>query len=109
MTEIEILQQRVQILENLINGLVYSDRYIFQKNIQFNEERNIMFGHSLGTQIGTEATQKFAFHGANPVVQAGAITAPSSPGGTYNQAEMVSIKTAVDAIRTVLTNKGLTA
>jgi len=41
--------------------------------------------------------------------QAAAIASPTAPGATYDQAEAQSMKTAVDAIRTVLTANGLTA
>lgn len=52
---------------------------------------------------------KFGVNGATPVVKAAAITAPTAAGGTYAQAQITSIVTAVNAIRTALTNAGITA
>jgi hypothetical protein len=109
MTEIEQLKQRIELLENFVADFVYSDRYISQKHFQFIDGKNIQLAKSTGTQIGTAADQKLAFHGATPVVQASAISAPTSPGATYSQAEASSVVVAVNSIRTVLANKGLTA
>ncbi len=36
------------------------------------------------------------------------IAAPSAPGASYVQAEMASLKTAIDAIRAALTASGVT-
>lgn len=58
------------------------------------------FTHT-GTTVG--------LNGNTPVAKAGAITAPTAPGAAYVQAEAASMKTAVDAIRTALTNIGITA
>lgn len=44
-----------------------------------------------------------------PVARAAAITAPNAQTGSYVQADVTSLKTAVDAIRAVLTNTGLSA
>ena len=58
---------------------------------------------SNGVLLGGSATNLVGFHGATPVVQAGAITAIS------NTATGTEIATAVNAIITALKNKGLTA
>jgi hypothetical protein len=52
---------------------------------------------------------KVGFNSVDPVGQQGAISSPSAPGVTYSQAEVASIKTAVDAIIAVLKNFGQTA
>lgn len=109
MNEVEQLKQRVELLENFVADFVYSDRYISQKHFQFLDGKNIQFALGTGTKIGTSSTQKLAFHGVTPCVRADAISAPTAPGASYSQAEAQSMKTAVDAIRTVLINKGLTA
>lgn len=36
------------------------------------------------------------------------IAAPTAPGATYDQTEMASLKTAIDAIRTTLIESGVT-
>lgn len=48
------------------------------------------------------------FYGATPVARAAAITAPTSPGAVYSQAEAQSMEVAVNLIRTALLNIGIT-
>ena len=48
-------------------------------------------------------------YGVTPVVKAGAISAPATQGGAYVQADVQSIVTAVNSIRTALTGIGITA
>lgn len=57
-------------------------------------------GSSAGTVLGRTATELVAFHAATPVAQASAIVAVT---GT------VSLTTTINAILTVLRNKGLIA
>ena len=59
---------------------------------------------SLGTAGGT-----VGLYGVTPVVKAGAISAPATQGGAYVQADVQSIVTAVNSIRTALTGIGITA
>jgi len=56
-----------------------------------------------GILLGGSASKLVGFHGANPVVQASAITTIS------NSATGTEIATAVNALITVLKNKGFTA
>jgi len=77
---------------------------VFPKHIQVLDGRNIQVGKTTGTKIGTSSTQKIAFYGITPIVQAGAISAPT--GGSTTDVEA---RTAVNSIRTALTNLGLTA
>jgi hypothetical protein len=60
-----------------------------------------------GLRLGVSGGQ-VGFYGANPVARAAAIAAPTAPSASYVQAEAQSMKTAVDAIRTALTNIGIT-
>ena len=73
------------------------------------EAGNVILGTTTGTQIGTGATQKLGFYGKTPVVQAGAITTPTTVSSSFNQTELATLKTAIDAIRVALINLGLTA
>ncbi len=104
MNEIEILQNRIKKLEDIVFELVKSDRYIYKKTVQILDGRNIQFGLTTGTEIGTASTEKLAFHGKTPVVQASAISARS--GGLMIDGEA---RTAIGTIITVLSNKGITA
>lgn len=49
------------------------------------------------------------FFGTSPTTKASAITALSAPSGAYVQAEALATVNAVNSIRTVLTNIGITA
>lgn len=51
---------------------------------------------------------KGSTNGATPVSRAAAIASPTAPGATYSQAEMASIKAAVDALRTANSAFGIT-
>lgn len=109
MNEIDILKARIDKLEQFLQAFDFNNRYIFQRDIQMLDGRAIQFARGTGTKIATTSDQKFAFHGATPVIQASSISAPNTPGGTYSQADATSAVTAINAIRTVLKDKGLTA
>lgn len=93
----------------------YPDKVIYRKELVVNDKLtlgdgvNIPVGATTGTKIGTSATQKLAVFNATPVVQAGAISAPSSPSASYSQAEAQSVVTAVNSLITVIKNFGITA
>jgi hypothetical protein len=103
------LEKRLSDIEFTLNNLVKKDRYLFQKGLEIFNGLNITFGRGLGTKIGTSATQKIGFWNAPPVVQAGAIGAPSTPSALYSQSEAQTTVTAVNSLRTVLKNAGFTA
>lgn len=98
-----------EIIREEFEEFLASDRYIFHKNVQFLDGRNIQTGRTNGTKIGTATDQKIGFYGETPVVQAGAIGAPSTPSAAYVQAEAQSAVTAINSIRTALQNIGITA
>jgi len=98
-----------QIIREELSSLIKSDRFTFEKTLQLLDGRNIQTGRGTGTRIGTAPDQKIALYGETPIVQQGAISAPTAPGATYAQSEAASTKTAIDAIRTALTNFGITA
>lgn len=98
------LELRIKNLEDRLNHLEKSDRLTIQKTIQVFDGRNIQLGTGTGTQIGTAAGQKVGFHGATPVAQATAISAPS--GGTTVDSQS---RTAITALITAIKNFGITA
>lgn len=102
-------EQRISLLEQRLNKIEKSDRYLFERLIQMFDGRNIQLGKTTGTMIGTETTQKLGFFAKTPIVQPGAISAPSSPGASYSQGVAQSFETAINSIRTTLQNLGLTA
>lgn len=102
-------QQRLAQLEAFVSMLMASDRYTFQKHIQMFDGRNIQVGRGIGTKIGTATDQKLSLYGVTPVVQAATITAPTTPGGVYAQAEAQSAVDKINLIRTAIKNVGITA
>ena len=107
--EIQQLQLRISRLESLLSILIFSDRYVFQKDLQFQDGRNMQFATGTGTKIGTATGEKIGLYGVTPVVQAGAISAPATQGGSYVQSDVQSIVTAVNSIRTAIKNLGISA
>ena len=106
-------EQRIRdIIREELAQFSFSDRFVSPKTIQILDGRNIIVGKTTGTKIGTEggaSGQKLGFFAKSPVTQPLAITAASAPGGVYNQTEVASISTAVNAVRAALTALGLTA
>lgn len=117
MDDFQILKQQVDQIQQILNVLVKSDRYTFQKDIQMLEERNIQVGKSKGTQIGTEAAQKVSLHGVAPTIQQSKINDPTvsavTGGDTVSASAIATNFTntsnAIDAIIDVLEAKGLSS
>ena len=79
--------------------------HIFTKKVYFKGGLDLSSPSvTIGSTSGT-----VGLYGETPVVQAGAISAPATQGGAYVQADVQSIVTAVNSIRTALTNIGVTA
>lgn len=93
-----------RIIRDELSNVLKIDKYIFDKNIQILDMRNIQLGLDNGTKIGTAAAQKVALHGATPTIQSLKINDPS--GGTTVDAEA---RTAINSIIDVLEAKGLSA
>jgi hypothetical protein len=108
--EVAQLQQTVFHLNDLFFRTFFIDKVIFQNPVYFNgkiyfkDGTVISAGSSTGLKIGNATTEKIGFYNVTPVVQAGAITAPS--GGATQDAES---RTAIGQIKTALTNLGLTS
>lgn len=102
-------QQIRAIIHDELSNFLGVDRYIFDKNIQVLDGRNVQVGRTAGMKIGTAVDQKIALYGKTPIIQQNTIATPTAPGATYSQAEAGSAKTAIDSIRTALINFGITA
>ena len=102
-TEEQILQLKLELEE--LKSLSYKDNFsalqVIKKQQQLADGVNLELGSSDGTKIGTATTQKLGFFNKTPIVQVSAISSPN--------AEVNSLKTAVDLIITALKNLGLTA
>lgn len=99
MNELEKLQFRVDELEKLVDFLVFSDRYIFQKKIQMLDGRDIQLGTSVGTKIGTETTQKIAFFNATPVIQQSTISDPAGQANDLDSEARTAINSLIDRLQ----------
>jgi hypothetical protein len=93
-----------QIIREELSSLIGIDRYLFQKNIQIFDARNIQLGRENGTQIGTDTDQKLGFYGETPVTQQAKVDDPSG-GETVDSEARTAVKEVID----VLENLGLTS
>jgi hypothetical protein len=96
----KILQQQQQInsLQKQLN--ILSQDYYSNKGTLQTRFRN---------QVLLEAQAALGLFGATPIGRQSAITAPNAQGGSYNQTDVTTIVTAVNAIRTVLKAFGFIA
>ncbi len=102
--EFEQIKQRIEQLELFVARISKTDRYLFEKNVQMFDGRNIQFGTTAGTKIGTSATQKLGFFGYPPVIQQGAIAQAS--GGITVDAQA---RGAINTLLTEVASLGLIA
>ncbi len=98
------LEQRVIEIENRLNQLDSVGLLNIVKLMKFNEGVNIQAGKNTGTKIGTETSQKLGFFSKTPIIQPGAISAPS--GGTTIDSQA---RSAITSLINALHNLGLTA
>jgi len=97
-------QQINKIIDEKLKDFILIDKYTFQKHIQIFNGRNIQLGKSVGTQLGTETTQKLGFLGTTPIVQQSAISKPSGGDPVDTQA-----RASIDLIIDLIQNFGLSA
>jgi len=92
------LKREVAELKDLFYKDKYSDLEVFRKKVQFKSDVN------LGSSVGIQ-TDKLGFYGIAdaPIIQQATFTAPS--GGAVQDAQA---RTAIGAIKTILTNLGIT-
>ena len=106
--EIQELKQRISKLEALLNVFIFSDRYIFQKDIEMQDGRNIQLSTGTGTKIGTATTQKIGFYNTTPIAQrsgsaqdsvATTSATQTTPWGYSSQSQADAIVTLVNELR----------
>lgn len=105
-----------RIIRDELTNILGIDKYIFDKNIQILDIRNIQTGRTNGTKISTEIDQKIGFHGATPTIQrsgssqeAVATTGATqtTPYGYTTAAQANGIVTLLNEIRASLVEKGI--
>jgi len=80
-----------------------SDRYVFSKQIQILDGRDIQLASGTGTKIGTSGSQKLSVYGVTPIAQQSAISSPA--GGTTQDSQA---RAAINTIILTLKNFGIT-
>lgn len=102
--EIQQLKMEMAELKSKLDFFIKQDRYLFQRDVEMFNGRNIKVGKGTGTKIGTSASEKLAFFGKTPIVQPTVYTAPV--GGTTIDAEC---RAATNELATIIDNLGLKA
>jgi hypothetical protein len=74
------------------------NKYIFSKQIQILDLRNIQTGRTNGTKIATESDQKIGFYGTTPVDQPEAISDPTG-GSTVDTESRSAIQSLIDRLQ----------
>ena len=116
--ENRILKERVELIENFVADFVYSDRYIFQRNIQIQDGRYFQFALGEGTKFGTATGQKLCFWAQTPTSQPTSANQASvsldvdvTGGDTVDKAAInsnfSSIQTLLNRLRSDLVTIGL--
>ena len=55
------------IIRDELKNVLKTDKFVFDKNIQILDARNIQLSRTTGTKIGTAIDQKLGFFGTTPV------------------------------------------
>ena len=98
-----VSEQRVrEIIREELGNFLLTDKYVFEKLIQFADGRNVQLGKTTGTKFGTATNQKLAFYNTTPVDQPATVSDPSG-GGTVD----TEARTAIDALIDRLQELGL--
>lgn len=69
-------------------GNFFIDKYLVERDMSFNNGRDISFGRTTGTKIGTGTDQKLSFYGVTPVDQP--ITVADASGCAGNADDKVN-------------------
>ena len=109
LNKVEILEIRVNDLESELRKILFSDRYLFDRDLEMASGRNFIVSTNGGTKFGTSTSQLMAFYGNTPVNQPETVANPNNQGGTYVQADVQSIVGKVNEIIDKLQELGLIA
>ena len=101
---IEQLESEINLLKNRLDQFSYLDRFIFQRDIEIFDQKDITFSKTTGTRIGTNTAEKFSFWNVTPVNQPDTV-AEATGGGTIDSQS----RTAIAALISRLKELGLIA
>lgn len=91
-------EQIRQIIRDELYSFMMNDKFVFNRNLNILDARNIILGGTAGTQIGTASTQKLGFYGATPVDQPATVNDPSG-GVTVDSAARTAIEALIDRLQ----------
>ena len=104
LNKVEILERKVADLESEFRKILYSDKYLFDLDLEMANGRNFVFSIESGTKIGTATNQKLSFYGVTQIVQPAKINAPSG-GATVD----LQARGAINELRNQQRELGLLA
>lgn len=90
-----------QIFQEEFAKKIGQDKYVFTRNVQLANGRNIELAKDVGTNIGTETTQKLGFWGVTPVVQPTAVSDLSGAGGAVDGTARTGVNDILSRLRAV--------
>ena len=87
-----------QIIRDELRDFIVTDKYIFQRLVQFLDGRNIQLGKTTGTKLGTSSSEKLGLWGTTPVDQPETVSDPSG-GGTVDSESRTAIVAIIDRMQ----------
>ena len=90
--------QILRLLLHTITKILGIDKFLFKKNLQIFDARNIQVGRENGCKIATASDQKLGFYGKTPVDQPATIADPSG-GGTVDTQARTALIAALNALK----------
>lgn len=97
-------------------GTGATTRFIFSFGVSLADGKNLSFGTSTGSKIGTATNEKLAFHNSTPVIQRASASQTAvvttaatnvAPYGFSTSAQADAIVTLVNELRAAMVEKGL--
>lgn len=96
------------IREELAHFMTQS-KFLFSRPIQVQDGNDVVFGQNNGTRFGTSTTQKIGFLGVTPRVVWPTIPHPNVNTAAYVQADVESLRSAVESLMDIAKNFGFLA
>ena len=91
--------QRLEKKEQQLEQLIFSDRYVFHKNLQILEGKKIQVGTTHGLTIGTSTSEKLGFFSVSPVNQPDTVADPSTQANDLDSEARTAINALIDRLQ----------